>query len=185
MLSFYFYVFIVLKHLQSPSIHVTTTAYQINLESWQLNYNDLFPQWCIQKLKCTSVNKHDLTKSTPPNALRGNCSFVKVTAVEAHNTAPCYPVSFLSKQKQNHKTITGQWSYLWTFTSFSTLLLISFSSEDWFLTAWGLNANCHGHSILYTLFMLLLHSAEILFCVMWERFWGKKKNHKVSFWLRR
>lgn len=34
MLSFYFYVFIAHKRLQS--IHVTIIAYQINLEPWQL-----------------------------------------------------------------------------------------------------------------------------------------------------
>lgn len=144
-----------------------------------VNYNALFSQWCIQKLKCTSVNQHYLTKSTPPNAPRDNHSFVKVTAVEAHNSI--FPFQTKAKPQNYYR----QRSYPWNFVSFSTLLLISFSSEDWFLTTRGLNANCHGHSILYTLFMLLLHSAEILFCVMWERFWGEKKNHKVSFWLRR
>lgn len=67
------------------------------------------------------------------------------------------------------------------FISFSTLLLISVTLEDRFLAAWGLNANCHGHSIFYTLFTILLRTAEILFWVMLEHFWEEEKKTRSVF----
>lgn len=110
-----------------------------------------------------------LTKTRPPSDPQDGCS---LGTHYRFLQKPRYWISSLSQWKGDYEAIKEQRSYLWIFPFFSTLLLTSFSSEDWLLAARGLNTNCHGHSISHAFVTILAHSAEILFRVMWEHFWG-------------